>query len=296
MTYGRAIRKPPEAFLCQGWYDLPNKLLRSLTNFATASRLRRVIGFTEHLAVSARFFLPIAALLATTLQGQESRTGTVTEPTISGIVKDVAGLPVSDVEVGIIKGERLQQFFITAADGKFLLAGVSRGMVPLRIRRLGYAMRFLDVDARLPSSANLEIVLKAVPSELEEVTIAGNDQVRLHEFYAHKQQRGSFGKFLEQNEIRHLGPTNPSDLFRSVPGMVIRIASTGAGNTMRIRGCQPMVWIDGQRVPGAELDELIQPSEIAAIEFYPSNAGVPTEYQERQNRLCGLVLVWTRTQ
>lgn len=245
--------------------------------------------------VAARFFVPAAALLATTLHGQESRTATITEPTISGVIKDGAGLPVSDVEVGIIKGERLQQFFITAADGKFLLTGVARGVVPLRIRRLGYAMQFLDVDARLPSAATLEITLKSVPSELDEVMIAANEP-RLHEFYERKQQRGSFARFLEQNEIRRLGAINPSDLFRSVPGIVIRTASTGAGNTIRIRGCQPMVWLDGQRVPGAELDEVIQPSEIAAIEFYPSNAGIPAQYLERQNRLCGLVLVWTRTQ
>jgi hypothetical protein len=56
-----------------------------------------------------------------------------------------------------------------------------------------------------------------------------------------------------------------------------------------------MVVLDGQRVPGAELDEVVHPTDIAAIEFYPSNAGVPAQYLERQNRLCGLVLVWTRT-
>jgi hypothetical protein len=56
-----------------------------------------------------------------------------------------------------------------------------------------------------------------------------------------------------------------------------------------------MIWVDDQRVPGAELDELIVPSEIAAIEFYPSSAGIPAQYLERGNRLCGLILVWTKT-
>jgi len=244
--------------------------------------------------VPARFFLPVAALVATTLQGQEPRTVAVTEPTVSGVIRDVAGLPVADVEVGIIRGERLQQFVITASDGKFLLTGIARGVVPLRIRRIGYAMQFLDVDTRIPSSAALDIVLKTVPNELEDVMIAANERGKLREFYEHKQQRASFGRFLEQHEIRRLGPTNPSDLFRSVPGIVISTAS--GGNTIRIRGCQPMVWVDGQRVPGAELDEVIHPSEIAAIEFYPSNAGLPAQYLERGNRLCGSVLVWTRSQ
>jgi hypothetical protein len=241
-----------------------------------------------------RFFLPAAVFVATTLQAQGVTNVGVTEPTVAGVVKDDAGVPVSEVEVGIIKGERLQQFVITAADGKFLLTGMGRRVVPLRIRRLGYAMQFLDVDTRVPSSTALEIILNTVANELEEVTIAANEQGKLREFYEHKQQRASFGRFLDQHQIRRLGPTNPSDLFRSVPGIVIATAS--GGNTMRIRGCQPMVWVDGQRVPGAELDEVIHPSEIAAIEFYPSNAGIPAQYLERGNRLCGSVLVWTRTQ
>lgn len=244
--------------------------------------------------VTARFFIPAAVLLAASVQAQGARIPAVTEPKLSGVVRDHDGLPVSDVEVGIMRGERLHQFVVTAADGKFLLTGVAPGVVPLRVRRLGYVMRFVDVDSRLPSAATLEIVLRAVPSELDEVLIAANEQGKLHGFYERRQQRGSFARFLDQQEIRRLGPTVSSDLFRTVPGVIIR--SSSPGNTIRIRGCQPMVWLDGQRVPGAELDEVIQPSEIAAIEFYPSNAGIPAQYLERENRLCGSVLVWTRTQ
>ena len=242
--------------------------------------------------VAARFFVP-AALAAGALHGQEVRTGAVVVPTVSGIIKDAAGSPVSDVEVGVIRGEQLQQFVITAADGKFLISGVASAVIPLRVRRLGYGMQYLDVDARTPAATALEIVLKPVPNELEEVTVAGTD-TKLRGFYERREKRGTFGRFLEGHEIRRLAPTNPSDLFRSVPGIVISSAS--GGNAIRIRGCQPMVWLDGQRVPGAELDEVIQPSEIAAIEFYPSSAGTPAQYLERENRLCGLVLVWTRTQ
>jgi hypothetical protein len=242
--------------------------------------------------VSPRVFLAAAAFVATSLEAQEVTTKVaVTEAAVAGVVRDVDGNPIPDAEVGIIRGERLQQFVVTGADGKFLLTGVAKAVVPLRIRRLGYAMQHLDVDTRVPSSAKLEIVLATAASELEEVTISGNDPGKLREFLEHRNQRASFGRFLMQHEIRKIGVTNPSDLFRSVPGIVISTAS--GGNTIRIRGCQPMVWVDGQRVPGAELDEVIHPSEIAAIEFYPSNAGIPAPYVERENRLCGSVLVWT---
>jgi outer membrane receptor for ferrienterochelin and colicin len=165
--------------------------------------------------------------------------------------------------------------------------------VPIRIRRIGYAMQFLEIDSRAPASSALEITLQTVASELQEVNIAGSDLVKLHQFFEHRQQREPFGVFLVQDDIRKLGPTQPSDLFRTVPGVVI--SSGLGGNTLRIRGCQPMVWVDGSRMPGAELDEVIHPSEIAAIEFYPSNAGTPPQYLERTNRLCGSFLVWTKT-
>ena len=263
-----------------------------LTNFGTTSTLREREQ-RGTFVVTAKIFLPAAVFVAATLDGQEVRTIATADPVVSGIVRDLSGVPVSDVEVGIIRGDRLQQFFITAADGKFLISGVAAGVIPLRIRRLGYAMQFLDVDARTPAASTLEIVLKTVANELDEVMIAGAED-KLRGFYDRKQQRGSFAKFLVREDIQRLGPTNSSDLFRTVPGVVVSSAS--GGNAIRIRGCQPMVWLDGQRVPGAELDELIHPSEIAAIEFYPSSAGIPAQYLERQNRLCGLFLVWTRTQ
>lgn len=240
-----------------------------------------------------RFLIPALVLLtASGLEAQQTATATA-GPKIAGIVKDATGAPVPDVEVGVLRDNRLQQFVNTGSDGAFLLTGFAPGTVPLRFRRIPYAMQFLDVDSHSSASAALEIVLQTVAAELEGVTVEGNDVVKLHQFFEHRQQRGSFGVFLVQDEIRKMGPTQPSDLFRTVPGVVV---STGSGgNVLRIRGCQPMVWIDGTRVPGAELDEVIHPSEIAAIEFYPSNAGAPPQYLERQNRLCGTFLVWTKT-
>jgi hypothetical protein len=240
-----------------------------------------------------RFFLPALVLLAATgLKAQQTAPASA-GPKIAGIVKDAVGAPVPDVEVGVLKDNRLQQFVNTASDGTFLLTGFTPGTVPIRIRRIGYAMQFLEIDSRAPASSALEITLQTVASELQEVNIAGSDLVKLHQFFEHRQQREPFGVFLVQDDIRKLGPTQPSDLFRTVPGVVI--SSGLGGNTLRIRGCQPMVWVDGSRMPGAELDEVIHPSEIAAIEFYPSNAGTPPQYLERTNRLCGSFLVWTKT-
>jgi hypothetical protein len=235
-----------------------------------------------------------ALLFAATANAQQAVATVRTDPAIGGIVRDSVGNPIADAEVAIMRGPRLQTSIITGVDGKFLLTGVTAGVVPLRVRRLGYNMQVFNVDARLPASKTLEVVLTTVPSELEEVTVSGTDRGRLSEFYQHRDQRQGFARFYEESEIRRAGVTRSSELFRTVPGVVLRNSS--GGNALRIRGCQPMVWIDGQRVPGAELDEVIQPVDIAAIEFYASNAGVPAQYTERENRLCGTIIVWSRTQ
>ncbi len=215
---------------------------------------------------------------------------------VTGIVKDSAGAPVPEAEVTVMKRGTLRRPVATDAQGRFELRDVPAGHLTIRVRRLGYQPRTVDVvvGATAPTTF-LEIIVTPAPAQLEEVRVDPNPAGRLREFYDHRQQRGSFARFLELADIRRLAPTTASELFRTVPGITIRAATTG-GNSIRIRGCQPTVWVDGQRIPGAELDDVVQPSDIGGIEFYPSSAGIPPQYLDPSNRLCGLILVWTRTQ
>lgn len=214
---------------------------------------------------------------------------------LKGAIVDASNRPMGLVEVILIRDAAVVHTVLSGDNGRFTFGRVAAGPVMLHFRRLGYAAQTVDLVVGPGGHASVsEIVLLELPSQLADVTIntAAEDE-RYRAYYTRKQQRASFGRFLEHKEIRRLGPANPSDLFRTVPGITIRTANLN-GNTIRIRGCQPMVWVDGQRVPGAELDEVVQPTEIGAIEFYPSSAGVPAQYMERGNRLCGLILVWTR--
>lgn len=214
---------------------------------------------------------------------------------LRGNVVDGARRPLGQVEIVLIRHAAVVHTVLSGDNGRFTFGRVQAGSVMLHFRRLGYAAQTLElVVGPGGHPAISEIALAEIPSQLSEVDITtAPAEGRYHGFYERRQQRAAFGRFLEQKDIRRLGPANPSDLFRTVPGTRIQSANLN-GNTIRIRGCQPMVMVDGQRVPGAELDEVIQPSEIGAIEFYPSAAGVPAQYLERGNRLCGLILVWTR--
>lgn len=213
---------------------------------------------------------------------------------VRGNIVDASRLPMGQVEILLVRNAVVVHTVVSTDDGRFNFGRLAGGPITLHFRRLGYAAQTIDlVVGPGGHPAVREIILLEVPSQLEAIEInTGDSNERYRGFYERKQQRASFARFLEHSQIARLGPANSSDLFRTVPGISIRSASPG--NVIRIRGCQPMVVVDGQRVPGAELDEVVRPDEIGAIEFYPSNAGIPAQFVERGNRLCGLILVWTR--
>ena len=214
---------------------------------------------------------------------------------LTGVVTDPSREPIQDAEVVVITSGGPARSTATDARGRFNLGEFTAGTLSLRVRRLGYERRSMEVQVGGGGrDTSVEIVLPIIPAELENVLVSGAPG-RLNEFFQRREQRAAFGRFLDREQIRKKGPTNASDLFRNIPGISIKTNPSG-GNAIRIRNCQPMVWVDAQRSPGAELDEVISPGDIAAIEFYPSSAGVPAQYLERNNRLCGLILVWTKTQ
>ena len=214
---------------------------------------------------------------------------------LTGVVTDPSREPIIDAELVILTPAHSGRAATTDARGFFNFGEFPAGPLSLRVRRLGYEARVMDVQMGAGGeNTSIEIALTIVPAELAKVFVSGAPG-RLNEFFARRQTRAAFARFFDQDEIRKKGPSQASDLFRNVPGVSVKTNPAG-GNAIRIRNCQPMVLIDGQRSPGAELDEVITPGDIAAIEFYPSNAGVPAQYLERGNRLCGLILVWTKNQ
>jgi hypothetical protein len=217
-----------------------------------------------------------------------------TSITITGIVTGEDNTALADASVSLEQHGQLIDRVRSASDGRFTFAHVVPGSFSLSVRRLGYQQKTTDLQVGASSSnETIKVELEPVATDVEAVVIEGA-RGRLEEFNA-RRLSNNFGYFFDQNDIRKKGPRYVSELFRTVPGARLRV-SRRTGNILELRNCTPRIWLDGVRADNAEIDELISPSEIAGLEVYPSFAGVPAQYMDKENRACGVILVWSRQQ
>ena len=106
------------------------------------------------------------------------------------------------------------------------------------------------------------------------------------------------GHYITREEIESRNTSRLTDVVRNVPG--IRIMRTRGGNGVRFvsaasmrLNCAPMIWLDGQRAPGMELDE-ITASDIEGIELYSGPSQTPLRFSQNQQSTCGTIVIWTR--
>jgi outer membrane receptor for ferrienterochelin and colicin len=149
----------------------------------------------------------------------------------------------------------------------------------------------MPVDISASNNPSLQVALEEVAEDLDPVTVDATSG-RMAEFTNHR-ENSSFGHFFDQRDIQKLAPRFLSELFRGIPGAQVSVAS-GIGNRVTLRGCRPRIWVNGVRTVNTEVDEVAAPSEVDGIEIYPSMAGTPAQYMDRENRACGTVVMWTR--
>ena len=224
-------------------------------------------------------------------QGQSA--GSAARVTVSGVVTDDGNVPIGSAELMLARTGESNRLLRTGNDGRFSFDGVSAGPVSLTARRLGYRARTLQLKINSGVAPSpLALILQSVASDVAPVFIEGTDS-RLDAFYLHKRQ-SNFGRFIERAEIERKGPVYLSELFRIIPGASVKVSGR-AGNVVRLRGCQPMIWLDGMRVPNAELDDIANPMDIGGIEIYTSWSALPGEYMDRDAAGCGAIVVWTKS-
>ena len=215
---------------------------------------------------------------------------------IHGVVSDSSGARLPGTEIRLVRGDSILEMARTLDSGTFSIrapAGDDRVVV----RRLGFARLELSRDSLRYRGDSVYLVLAQVPATLSEFEVfasGGEMDALLRGFYTRREEN-SFGQYFTREEIRRTGKHYASELLRQMPGATLAV-SRRFGYVVRFRGCRdaPMIWLDGNRLPGAELDDVTNANDLAAMEVYRSAAGVPAQFLDRSNRGCGTILLWTR--
>lgn len=235
-----------------------------------------------------------APLQAVSLRTQSERAA---EPyTLSGRVVTAGGGAVASAEIIIVEPRTAERSAKADSAGRFeaTLAGPS---AVLRVRGAGYVERTVYVTMKPDSHAStVTIELDPAAKKADGAMVADSVfdvDVKLRDFYARKAAVSAMAHFIDSVDIAKKRPRVLSEMLRPLPGIVLQ-PSSRVGNIVLIRGCSPLVWVDGVRMPAMQLDEVAAPDDVAAMEVYKSFAGIPSRYFDR-TATCGTVLVWLKS-
>jgi hypothetical protein len=216
---------------------------------------------------------------------------------LTGIVRDSAGAPVPEADVSIPTAHLLTR---TDNAGTFVLSRVDPGQAEVSVRRLGFVPRSLQVDVKSNANDTLIVVMAMQALDLPGVEI--NDQTKRHllwiEDFYRRRAKGIGGTFFTRDDIEARHASRLSDVLREAPG--VRFIRSRGGSGIRFdspanfrRDCVPQYFVDGQRVPNLEIDDL--PSrDVEGVELYAGPSSTPTQFQQGAVSSCGTVVIWSR--
>jgi hypothetical protein len=217
----------------------------------------------------------------------EARTGGVRGRVVDAASGEPVG--VADVE---IPGTR--QKTLTREDGGFTFSSLEPGEVRLKVTHLGYGEAEGAVQVAAGEMVEVEVKLATEVIALDPITVtATRRNLPLWEMQGlqHRIESG-WGQFVLRDEIEARSPSRVTDLL---VGTGVEVHANGELIRMRRTGCEPLVYLDGQKIlhsGPAEALRLVHPADLFAMEIYRGPAETPSQYIDTSSR-CGVILLWT---
>jgi hypothetical protein len=252
----------------------------------------RRLNIYDHEPVAARISITVlVVLLASGVDLAAQDRGR-----LHGIVVDSAARPIADVDVSVAAARQLTR---TDSAGAFLFVRLPADSVSILVRRIGFQPQRV---VAMPGEATppLRVVLVRDPTMLEGVEVnarLARKRSGIEDFYR-RRARG-VGTYFTRDDFVERHSQRASDLLREVPGLRFVRIPGGMGirfNSSAIvrRDCTPMIWLDGQRAPGLEIDD-VPASDIEGLELYNGPSTTPVQFSQYSSAsTCGTVVIWTR--
>jgi hypothetical protein len=222
---------------------------------------------------------------------------------LSGVVRAAqGGAPVAGAQVGVAGGEQTR----TNERGEWTLASAPSGTRVLEVRARGYYPEVRPVDIA-DGAPPVPVTLTQLAVRLAELRVTARRGPRAaNNGFEERRRSLGLGRFLTEEDVQRRNPTEMSDLFLTVPGLIrtrdemgqdiFVMRSTYGSFTGEGSGrCIPAVYLDGQMLANlttADLDAIVAPHQVAAVEVY-TDTQVPPQFQ---NALagCGSIVIWTK--
>jgi hypothetical protein len=213
---------------------------------------------------------------------------------VRGIVRDAGGKPLPGARVALptagVEG-------MTTAAGQFTLDSLPGGSWMLEARAVGFQPQRVAVDILDSTTTDALVALVAVAPTVDTVRVRADRWSQQQAGFEQRKKMG-FGYFYDEDAISRRNPRFAADLLRGTPGVTVSPGSQGRDRVL-MRGtggagqCIPTIFLDGVRttVPNGQLDDLVQPTDIRAVEVYTGTGSVPIEFQS--NTGCGSLVIWT---
>ena len=195
-------------------------------------------------------------------------------------------------------------------NGDFLLIAPGAGRYLIQAEAYSFhTVQDGPVDLGPADTIRVEFFILPDPERLDPLVVEAerlDRRLRMVGFYRRK-ARG-LGEFIAREDIDDIRPHDMSSLLVwGSTGILLRPNSmgnlapaflAGRGGTGVYGGgwCEPMYFVDGLPVileRGEDIDSLIHPNRVGAVEVYPSPGATPAQYRDARAG-CGTILIWTR--
>lgn len=219
--------------------------------------------------------------------------------TIRGVIRDTAGSPLVGASVSLIGDSVVAH---SGNDGKFALRA-RPGHATLLIRASGF-QRASEAVLVTTDDIDRDPLIVRLPPAVTRLDAAAVAAVETRSGFTARRKAGN-GAFVDASEIEALHATELADVFHHVTsGRVSFSDKTDTVVTVPGVGgpCQPRVFVDGQLYPGnpsrfltgAEIEMLVKPEEVAAMEVYRADE-TPAQFRVyHQGKWCGAIVIWRK--
>jgi hypothetical protein len=233
------------------------------------------------------------------LSAAAAQSPAVATGSITGIVRDSAGLRLTQVAIAIV-GANGEQRAASNDSGVYHIAAITVGATKLFARRVGYAPETLSVVVVAGELAHADFVLAASVHTLPEATIVADPTRGKMGPFNRRRSRG-VGAFVTRADIEKRQPASISELLRYLPGVGVTQKMAGEPQPVHMERsvrssmqatCVVQLYVDGHPYPHGNVDDFA-PNLIEGVEVYRSASEIPADFRTR-DATCGLIALWTR--